>query len=712
MARLRWLILVLLLALAALGGAALPGGTPGAAHPAAAAPPAGPEPPGPAFAPLQGTPTPTPICPPAWTVVSSPSVGANDNHLYSIAAVNATDLWAVGYSINAAGRRQTLALHWTGAAWTIVATPNVGAGDNTLYGVTTVAANNVWAVGSTVTGQNLRATLILHWDGTTWTVVPSPNLGSFNELFAVAARTANDIWAVGTGGAGGSSNVTLIERWNGTSWNVFASPNAPGGNSLFNDVTVVAANDVWAVGSGENMSNQVQTLVEHWNGTNWTIVASPNPPVPAADAVLASVRAVTATDVWAAGYYISGTSITQVLIEHWNGTAWSIVPSANVGTSDNFINRLAVRAANDIWAVGVYHIGAQTFGLIEHWDGTSWTVTPNPNPGSLVNQFYGAVALAPGDAWAVGSTGNGAGNQTLTEHLVPVCITPSPTATPSSTPSPTNTATSTPTNTPSNTPSNTPTWTPTNTPTVQATATGTPPTATNTPTVTPTGTCTLNFIDVDPNNPFRVYILCLYCRGLVDGYPDNTFRPYNPVTRSQVAKIIANSAAFFDPPVTQTFEDVPTSNTFYPFIERLASRGYISGYPCGGPGEPCVPPANRPYFRPYNNVTRGQLAKIASNAAGFDDTPVPGNYTFADVPPSDPFFVYIERLSRRGIINGYECGTGELNPCTGLLESCDALRRSYYRPCISITRGQTAKIAANTFFPVDCAPGSAALLKP
>jgi hypothetical protein len=231
-------------------------------------------------------------------------------------------------------------------------------------------------------------------------------------------------------------------------------------------------------------------------------------------------------------------------------------------------------------------------------------------------------------------------------------------------------------------------------------------------TATATPTCSLNFTDVDPYNPFRVYILCLYCRGLISGYPDGTFRPYNHVTRSQVAKIIANSAGLNDPPVGQTFEDVPPSNSFYPFVERLASRGYINGYPCGRPDEPCVPPTNRPYFRPYNDVTRGQLAKIAANAAGFIDTPVPGNYTFADVPPTDPFYVYIERLSRRGIINGYECGSGEINPCTGLLETCDAIRRPYYRPCISITRGQTTKIAANTFFPVDCAPGAPAIRKP
>lgn len=62
----------------------------------------------------------------------------------------------------------------------------------------------------------------------------------------------------------------------------------------------------------------------------------------------------------------------------------------------------------------------------------------------------------------------------------------------------------------------------------------------------------------------------------------------------------------------QRFADVPTTNTFYDAIGRLANRGVMSGYPCGGTGEPCGT-ANRPYFRPFNNATRGQVAKIVSN---------------------------------------------------------------------------------------------------
>jgi hypothetical protein len=180
---------------------------------------------------------------------------------------------------------------------------------------------------------------------------------------------------------------------------------------------------------------------------------------------------------------------------------------------------------------------------------------------------------------------------------------------------------------------NTPTVPPvvTDTPTVPPVATDTPtvpPVATDTPTTeatveasataTATATvCTVSFNDVPPNSTFYTWIRCLACRGIVGGYPcggpgepcpGNYYRPNNNVTRGQVSKIISESAQFSDPvPSTQqTFEDVPVGSTFSLWIERLATRGIIQGYPCGGPFEPCVGPDNRPYFRPNNNVTRGQ----------------------------------------------------------------------------------------------------------
>jgi len=112
---------------------------------------------------------------------------------------------------------------------------------------------------------------------------------------------------------------------------------------------------------------------------------------------------------------------------------------------------------------------------------------------------------------------------------------------------------------------------------------------------------------------FYPYIRCLARRGIINDYADGTFKPNNQVTRGQLSKIVSNSAGFNDNQTTQMFEDVPAGPTFQVYIGRLAPRGYISGCACGGVREPCVPPANLPYFRPSNNATRGQTAKIVAN---------------------------------------------------------------------------------------------------
>jgi hypothetical protein len=125
----------------------------------------------------------------------------------------------------------------------------------------------------------------------------------------------------------------------------------------------------------------------------------------------------------------------------------------------------------------------------------------------------------------------------------------------------------------------------------------------------------------------------------------------------------------------------------------LADLGIVSGYPCGGPGEPCGG-GNLPYFRPNNNVTRGQLSKIVSEAAGFSDTP--GGQQFEDVAPGSTFYDWIWRLADRGIIGGYVCG--------GPGEPCGGGNLPYFRPGNPATRGQSSKIVSNTFFP-ECEPG-------
>lgn len=125
-----------------------------------------------------------------------------------------------------------------------------------------------------------------------------------------------------------------------------------------------------------------------------------------------------------------------------------------------------------------------------------------------------------------------------------------------------------------------------------------------------------HFTDVPMSNTFYQYIETMYNAGIIGGYTSGCssgspcFHPNNNVTRGQLSKMATLAFGFNEAVSGQTFQDVPPSSTFYTFIQRLNGRGIINGYNCGGPGEPCVAPQNRPYFRPNNNITRGQLSKI------------------------------------------------------------------------------------------------------
>jgi hypothetical protein len=258
---------------------------------------------------------------------------------------------------------------------------------------------------------------------------------------------------------------------------------------------------------------------------------------------------------------------------------------------------------------------------------------------------------------------------------------PLPVSTPTVTPLTTGTTTAT--RTASNTP-RPPTQTPGG-----PTATTKPSTATSVPSATSTA-CTITFIDVEITNTFYPFIKCLACRGIISGYDDGTFRPFNDITRGQIAKIVSNAAGFDEDPGPQIYEDVPVGNPFYAWINRLSMRGHIGGYPCGTvPEEPCVEPGNLPYFRPSNSATRGQLSKIVANAAGLDTTPTGQFYT--DVPEDHTFYLWVMRLTELSVMSGYDCG--------GPGEPCDDQNRPYFRPFNNVTRGQASKIVANTFFP-------------
>jgi hypothetical protein len=294
--------------------------------------------------------------------------------------------------------------------WTRVATPDPGSAINNLGGVAAVSPHLAWAVGGYSNIDSGGGALIDHWNGSSWTHQSVPNPGrpyGQDSLYRVAATSPANAWAVGTYTTGGPNGLTLIEHWDGTAWKRVPSPNRgvyPGGNFL-DGVAATSPANAWAVGEYYNISNTGKTLILHWDGTAWTQVPSPNPKPRFSDNQLTGVAATSATNAWAVGYSTFGGYHT--LIEHWNGTAWTLVPSPDpLGPGSEYGNILYAVAATsptNAWAVG--DSGNST--LILHWDGTAWTRVPSPNPSSSESQLYAVAATSPTSAWAVGDYGSG-----------------------------------------------------------------------------------------------------------------------------------------------------------------------------------------------------------------------------------------------------------------------------------------------------------------
>jgi hypothetical protein len=194
----------------------------------------------------------------AWTSQTGPSYG----FFRSVSADAPNDIWAVGYSGNG-----TFSEHYDGAKWSLVRTPNVGTGANSLGGVIALAPDNVWAVGFSTASLKPppnkydvpTETLVEHYDGTSWNVVPSPNVGpdsqyQSNRLLGLTAVSPTDIWAFGSyfAASGSEHQMTLLLHWDGMDWSLQPSPDPHPGDFLVDILSagvVTAPGNVWIVGS-------------------------------------------------------------------------------------------------------------------------------------------------------------------------------------------------------------------------------------------------------------------------------------------------------------------------------------------------------------------------------------------------------------------------------------------------------------------------------
>jgi phosphatidylinositol-3-phosphatase len=363
-----------------------------------------------------------------WQVVPTPNTGPNDNDLWSVAGRSASDIWAVGSLLPNANATvvKTLALHYDGRKWSRVATANVGAEANYLYGVAALPDGTAWATGiyTQASGHTGRA-LTEHWNGSKWSAVPAANPGTTDDmLYSVAAVSDDDVWAVGTYGDPAGFFHPLIEHWNGSTWS------ARGITGLQADadgiLTSVTAADgkVWATGQISGFGSDRQVVLHLVRGS-WVVV--PEGLVRTPDGSIADAYPQAIADspagLWVAGRDRAGHFGYSTLVQAPGlGGKLRELPTPNPTTQDNYLWGVApVNGGADAWAVGdsVPPATQNAASLTEYGSATGgWTTVPSPNPGAANGNTIldGVLALSSTNVWAVGEFDGPGGMRTLIMH--------------------------------------------------------------------------------------------------------------------------------------------------------------------------------------------------------------------------------------------------------------------------------------------------------
>ena len=186
----------------------------------------------------------------------------------------------------------------------------------------------------------------------------------------MVALAPNNVWAVGYYRVGNTEH-TLIEHWDGTQWSIVPSPNGPTGDGWLHGIAAAGPNDIWAVGEYNkvNFNSPAKALALHWDGVSWSAFVPPNPS-PFGINPLKSVAARGPNDFYAIGEWETGSQGLNTFVVHWDGVAWTQVPSENMpgsGTGWNQLHDVARDSGGGLWAVGVKQtsFGSPNFTLVE-----------------------------------------------------------------------------------------------------------------------------------------------------------------------------------------------------------------------------------------------------------------------------------------------------------------------------------------------------------
>lgn len=333
------------------------------------------------------------------------------NILSDVSAARASDAWAVGATSPSSGRYLTLARHWDGTRWTTVPTPNPGDPQesvNVLNAVADIAPADAWAVGYYRTGTLHSDSLILHWDGNAWTqfrsASPGPDVSVFLEVDAISPDNA---YTLGYSCTAGRPKATLpmgevprdctplVEHWNGTRWSMVSRHLAD-----TSSVDGLSDSDVYAAGThvtGTYPHLRYRTEVAQFDGKRWIEMAVPNPGRHGSQ--LTRIIETAPNDVWAIGtrMWAQGDhGVDSLVMLHWDGDVWSVVRGGAL-RSVGYCDDLSGSGPDDVWSVCTGSPGSR----LVHWDGSAWQRTSYPSGKGYADRVD---AQSTTDAWAVGGS--------------------------------------------------------------------------------------------------------------------------------------------------------------------------------------------------------------------------------------------------------------------------------------------------------------------
>ena len=375
--------------------------------------------------------------PPALGGGALPGVSGAASELDGVFCTSAANCWADGYLTSGTVTLGEM-LHWDGRTWRVVPAPNPAGStahdSNELSAVRCLGARDCWAVGVDSPGGMAEYGEALHWDGSKWSSVATPQpggteSGDVTQLNDLACTAANSCWAVGeygTRSGSGAATRNLVLYWNGGQW--FQVPvtnpdgSEPGRYNALNAVGCLSVSNCLAdgavgvpPGAGSPLSGGRNEAL-HWNGRRWSRLATPDPAGTAGGAgnLLVTLACGSPDSCWGAGY--DGTSTPAQTIEnqilYWNGRKWATAAAPDPGGSAaralNYVIGSACSSLRNCWAVGAYQTtGHAVLNQALYWNGTEWSLVSTPDPAGTgkdaLNALISVRCASASACWAVGT---------------------------------------------------------------------------------------------------------------------------------------------------------------------------------------------------------------------------------------------------------------------------------------------------------------------